>query len=59
MEKVFDDLLSGNITVEVAAEAANVAGKMINTAKVQVAYYELTKQVPNIAFLNDDAEEKK
>lgn len=54
LSKVFDELASGAITVEQAAEAANLAGKMINSAKVQVAYYELRKESPTINFLADN-----
>jgi hypothetical protein len=38
-----------------AAELANLAGKMIGSAKVQVEYYALRKESPEIAFLKDDA----
>jgi len=51
---VFQELRSGAIKPEQATELANLAGKMINSAKVQVAYYELTKEVPCIEFLKDD-----
>jgi len=30
---------------------ANVAGKMINSAKVQIEYYALRKETPEVAFL--------
>lgn len=51
---VFQELRSGAIKPEQATELANLAGKMINSAKVQVAYYELTKEKPCIQFLQDD-----
>lgn len=35
----------------VGAELANIAGKMINSAKVQIEYYALRKETPKIAFL--------
>jgi hypothetical protein len=48
---VFRQLKMNEITVEQASELANLAGKMINSAKVQVAYYELLKEKPDIEFL--------
>lgn len=51
---VFEALRKGEVTVDQASELANLAGKMINSAKVQVAYYELLKDTPSIAFLQDD-----
>jgi hemerythrin-like domain-containing protein len=41
-----------------AAELANLAGKMINSAKVQIEYYALRKQVPNIDFLASESIKK-
>jgi hypothetical protein len=32
-------------------ELANIAGKMISSAKVQVEYYALRKEAPSISFL--------
>ena len=51
---VFAQLKAGAIKPSEAAELANLAGKMINSAKVQVEYYALRKEVPDIAFLKDD-----
>jgi hypothetical protein len=48
---VFDDLRSGEIKPKEAGELANVAGKMINSAKVQLEYYALRKETPDITFL--------
>lgn len=48
---VFAGLQNGTIQHKDAAEMANLAGKMINSAKVQVEYYTLRKEVPEIAFL--------
>ena len=36
---------------ELRAELANIAGKMIGSAKVQVEYYVLRKESPRINFL--------
>lgn len=50
---VFHALRRGEVTVEDASELANLAGKMIQSAKVQVAYYELANlpAPPRIDFL--------
>lgn len=50
----FMSLKAGTIKPKEAAELANLAGKMINSAKVQVEYYALRKETPTIAFLTDD-----
>ncbi|MBP8101102.1 MAG: hypothetical protein KAY54_04375 [Burkholderiaceae bacterium] len=55
LSAVFAALRTGNVTVEEAAELANLAGKMISSAKVQVAYYELLKTTPSIEFLSEDS----
>jgi len=47
----FERLKSGEIKPGEAAELANLAGKMIGSAKVQVEYYALRKEAPTIAFL--------
>ena len=49
---VFAGLQSGTIPHKDAAELANLAGKMINSAKVQVEYYTLRKEAPEIPFLS-------
>ncbi len=51
---VFARLRAGEIKPGEAAELANLAGKMIGSAKVQVEYYALRKEAPEIAFLKDD-----
>ena len=51
---VFQKLRAGEIKPGEAAELANLAGKMIGSAKVQVEYYALRKESPDIAFLKDD-----
>lgn len=52
---VFAGLKAGTIKPGEAAELANVAGKMINSAKVQVEYYALRKEAPQIPFLATEA----
>ena len=53
---VFADLKAGNIKPNEAAELANIAGKMISSAKVQVEYYALRKESPAIPFLGVDTD---
>lgn len=54
LAQVFEDLRSNKIDASKAAELANIAGKMINSAKAQIDYYALTKDAPNIDFLKED-----
>jgi hypothetical protein len=54
LSEIFDDLRNGAIKTKEAGELANVAGKMINSAKVQLEYYALRKEAPTLKFLNDD-----
>ena len=51
LSQVFDSLESGEIDAKKASEFANLAGKIINSAKVQVEYYALKKEQPTINFL--------
>lgn len=51
LAEVFAKLKSGQIKPGEAAELANLAGKMINSAKAQVEYYALRKEAPSIQFL--------
>ena len=48
---VFERLKAGEIKPGEAAEMANIAGKMINSAKAQIEYYALRKVPPRIRFL--------
>ena len=52
LSQVFDSLESGEIDSKKASEFANIAGKMINSAKVQIEYYALKKELPAISFLD-------
>ena len=54
---VFDKLNAGIIKPKEAGELANVAGKMINSAKVQLEYYALRKETPTIDFLKGESDE--
>ena len=51
LSEVFAGLRNGSIQPSEAAEMSNVAGKMINSAKVQIEYYALRKEQPTINFL--------
>jgi len=51
LAQTFSQLKSGAIKPSEAAELANLAGKMIASAKVQVEYFALRKESPRIKFL--------
>ena len=51
LAEVFAKLRAGEMKPGEAAELANLAGKMIGSAKVQVEYYALRKEAPMIEFL--------
>ena len=51
LSAVFQELRAGTIKHKDAAELANLAGKMINSAKVQLEYSALRKEAPTIEFL--------
>ena len=54
LSQVFADLRGGALKHTDAGELANIAGKMINSAKVQLDYYALTKQeAKTIPFLDN------
>lgn len=48
---VFNGLRDGSVEIKDAVEINNTAGKIINTAKVQIAYSALRGEAPNIPFL--------
>ena len=54
LAEVFAQLRAGEIKPGEAAELANLAGKMISSAKVQVEYYALRKEAPVIGFLETE-----
>ena len=51
LSQTFAQLKAGEIKPGEAAELANIAGKMIGSAKVQVEYYALRKESPRIEWL--------
>lgn len=54
LAQTFAQLKAGEIKPSEAAELANLAGKMIASAKVQVEYFALRKESPRIAFLESN-----
>ncbi len=48
---VFADLRAGKIKPADAAQFANLAGKLISSAKVQIEYYTMRRETPAIEFL--------
>jgi hypothetical protein len=52
LSQVFYELRNNTVKHTDAAELANIAGKMINSAKVQLDYYSLRKETPKISFLD-------
>ena len=48
---VFTRLKAGEMDAKHAVEINNTAGKIISSAKVQLAYHALRGEAPNIAFL--------
>ena len=57
LANVFLGIKDGSVKHKDAAELANLAGKMINSAKGQVEYYALRKETPYIPFLESSADE--
>lgn len=52
LARVFKGLSDGAVKSKDASEMANLAGKMINSAKVQLEYHALRKDTPSIKFLH-------
>jgi hypothetical protein len=52
LAEVFTDLRNGTVEAKSASELANLAGKMINSTKVQLEYHALRGDQPTIAFLD-------
>ncbi len=48
---LFSGLRDGEIDVKTASEMNNCAGKIINTTKAQLEYYNLSGEKPKIPFL--------
>jgi len=56
--EVFNGLRDGSVEIKDAVEINNTAGKIINSAKVQIAYSALRGEAPNIPFLQTATEPK-
>ena len=54
LAKAYKKLKKGKTDTKTAAQLSNVAGKIINTTKVQLEYNELTKNGKKIKFLECD-----
>lgn len=53
LSDVFTELKAGTLTPKEASELNNCAGKIINSAKVELEYYALRKEKPEIRFLSN------
>lgn len=49
--EVFNGLRTGTVEIKDAVEINNTAGKIIASAKVQIAYHAMRNEAPDIAFL--------
>jgi hypothetical protein len=58
LAQIFEDLKNKKITSKEAAEFANLAGKINQGAKIQLEYYALRKEKPEIEFLNSTTKPK-
>lgn len=47
----YQSVRSGNGDLQQAKETSNLAGKIINSLKVQLAYAEMRKETPDITFI--------
>jgi hypothetical protein len=52
LSKVFEGIKDGTLDVKSASEMNNAAGKIIKSLAVQLDYYSLRKERPDIKFLN-------
>lgn len=52
LTRVFTDLRSGNTTYQVAGELNNSCGKILSSLKVEMEYYALREEKPEIKFLS-------
>lgn len=53
LSAVFEKLKNGLITYHEAGELANIGGKMVASAKVQIEYYALRQEKPEIEWLKE------
>jgi hypothetical protein len=52
LSAIFQAVKNDTMEVKKASELANIAGKMISSAKAQIEYYAMRKEKPKIAFLS-------
>jgi hypothetical protein len=52
LSEIFIQLKQGDLKASDAKEMNNAAGKMINSAKVELEYYALRSEKPNIPFIS-------
>ena len=58
LSTIFEELHKGTIEVKTAAELANIAGKIINSAKAQLDYHAMRKDTTTkITFLHSTDED--
>jgi hypothetical protein len=51
LSKLFNSLKAGEVEVKTAAEMNNSAGKIINTIKVELEYFSMLGDKPDIEYL--------
>jgi hypothetical protein len=51
LSKLFNDLKAGEVEVKTASEMNNSAGKIINTIKVELEYFSMLGDKPDIEYL--------
>lgn len=57
--QMFDDLKNNKISIVTASAMNNTAGRIIDTAKIQLEYYKLIKEKPDFVFLVNVNKEQK
>ena len=53
MSKVFDQMKRDEINPQKAKTLANISGRMMQSAYVQVQYYKQRNEIPEISFLDE------
>lgn len=56
LTNIYNDLRAGKIKHHEAGEMNNSCGKIINSVKMELEYYALRKEPPNIPFLRVEPE---
>jgi tyrosine-protein phosphatase YwqE len=55
LSDLYQSLKNGEVDCKTADSLANVAGKFINSVKLQLVYAELREEKPEIAFLDKNS----